>query len=61
MTPQELKLSILLRAFKGKLVEQNPGEGNGKDLYLKISKLNPVKKKVAPFENEPFDIPESWM
>lgn len=61
MTPQELKLSILLRAFKGKLVEQNPGEGNGNDLYLKISKLNPVKKKVVPFENEPFDIPESWM
>lgn len=36
MTPQELKNSILQLAIQGKLVEQRPEEGTGKELLEKI-------------------------
>ena len=35
MTPQELKNSILQLAIQGKLVEQRPEEGTGKDQLIK--------------------------
>ena len=71
MTPQELKASILQLAVQGKLVEQRPEEGSGKELYHQIQaeKQSLIKagsiKKEKPLpeiaEDEiPFDIPDSW-
>lgn len=71
MTPQELKSSILQLAIQGKLVEQRPEEGTGKELYQQIQaekkwlmKEGKIKKeKPLPeiAEDEvPFEIPESW-
>lgn len=71
MTPQELRNSILQRAMEGKLVEQRPEEGTGKDLYELIQeeknrlvKEGKIKKQKALSEIKedeiPFEIPESW-
>lgn len=71
MTPQELRNSILQRAMEGKLVEQRPEEGTGKDLYELIQeeknrlvKEGKIKKQKALSEIKedeiPFDIPDSW-
>ena len=71
MTPEQLKASILQYAIQGKLVEQRPEEGTGKELYRQIQsekqrliKAGKIKKeKALPeiAEDEiPFDIPDSW-
>ena len=71
MTPQQLKNSILQQAIEGKLVEQRPEEGNGRDLLKAIqkekAKLVQAKKikKEKPLpaikeEEIPFAIPENW-
>lgn len=69
--PEDMKKSILQYAIQGKLVEQRPEEGTGKELYRQIQteKKRLIKegkiKKEKPLpeiaEDEiPFDIPESW-
>ena len=71
MTPQQLKNSILQQAIEGKLVEQRPEEGNGRDLLKalqkekaqlvqakKIKKEKPLPEIVE--EEIPFEIPENW-
>ena len=69
--PEDMKKSVLQYAIQGKLVEQRPEEGTGKELYRQIQteKQRLIKegkiKKEKPFpkitEDElPFDIPESW-
>ena len=71
MTPQELHLSILERAFQGRLTEQMHNDGTGAVLLetIKAEKLRLVKSKIIKKEKElpaiteddiPFDIPESW-
>ena len=69
--PEDIKKSILQYAIQGKLVEQRPEEGTGKELYRqiqtekqrlikegKIKKEKPLPKIVE--DEIPFDIPESW-
>lgn len=69
--PKDMKKSVLQYAIQGKLVEQRPEEGTGKELYRQIQeekkrliKAGKIKKeKPLPeiVEDEiPFDIPESW-
>lgn len=69
--PEDMKKSFLQYAIQGKLVEQRPEEGTGKELYRQIQaeKQRLIKegkiKKEKPLpkitEDElPFDIPESW-
>ena len=69
--PEDMKKSILQYAIQGKLVEQRPEEGTGKELYRQIQeeKKRLIKegtiKKEKPLaeiaEDEiPFDIPENW-
>ncbi|WP_339270615.1 restriction endonuclease subunit S [Paenibacillus sp. FSL K6-1330] len=69
--PGDMQKSILQMAIQGKLVEQNPEEGNGEELYQQIQaeKQRLIKagtiKKVKPLpeiteDEKPFDIPESW-
>ncbi len=71
MTPQELKASILERAFQGRLTERSHSDGTGTELLeaIKSEKLRLIKAKVIKKEKElpaiteddiPFDIPESW-
>ena len=71
MTPQQLKNSILQQAIEGKLVEQRPEEGNGRDLLKAIQKEKAQlvqdkkikKEKPLPAIKEeeiPFEIPENW-
>lgn len=71
MTPQELHLSILERAFQGRLTERSHSDGTGTELLeaIKSEKLRLIKAKVIKKEKElpaiteddiPFDIPESW-
>lgn len=71
MTPQELKASILQLAIQGKLVEQQPEEGTGEELFLQIQaekqrliKAGTIKKeKPLPEITEDeivFDIPDTW-
>ena len=71
MTPQELHLSVLERAFQGKLTEQSPDDGTGVELLetIKAEKLRLIKSKIIKKEQEqpvitdddiPFDIPENW-
>lgn len=71
MTPEQLKSSILQQAIEGKLVPQDPAEGNAEDLYRQIQaeKERLIKekkiKKEKPLpeiteEEIPFEIPESW-
>ena len=61
MTPQELRKSILLLAFKGKLVEQNIDE-NSYSLLSDVIKHGCSNKKYLSFKNDlaPYDIPENW-
>ena len=72
MTPQALKNSILQLAIQGKLVEQRPEEGTGKDLFqqiqeekrelVKAGKIKKEKPLLEITEDEiPFDIPENWI
>ena len=69
--PEDMKKSILQYAIQGKLVEQRPEEGTGKERYRQIQeeKKRLIKegtiKKEKPLaeiaEDEiPFDIPENW-
>ena len=67
MTPQELKTSVLQRAFQGKLVEQRPKEGTGKELFeqIQVAKATLIakKEKALPLITEDdwrFDIPDTW-
>ena len=71
MTPQQLKNSILQQAIEGKLVEQRPEEGNGRDLLKAIQKEKAQlvqdkkikKEKPLPAIKEeeiPFEIPDNW-
>ena len=71
MTSQELHLSILERAFQGRLTERNRDDGTGIELLetIKAEKLRLIKSKIIKKEKElpaityddiPFDIPESW-
>ena len=69
--PEDMKKSILQYAIQGKLVEQRPEEGTGKELYRQIQyekqrlieegKIKKEKPLAEIAEDEtPFDIPESW-
>lgn len=69
--PEDMKKSILQYAIQGKLVEQQPEEGTGEELYQQIQaekqrliqekKIKKEKPLVEITEEEiPFDIPESW-
>lgn len=69
--PKDMKKSVLQYAIQGKLVEQRPEEGTGKELYRQIQEekkrlINAGKiKKEKPLpeiaeDEKPFDIPESW-
>ena len=71
MTPQELHLSILERAFQGKLTERNYSDGTGANLLeiIREEKQRLVNAKRIKKEKElpqitdddiPFDIPENW-
>ena len=71
MTPQQLRNSILQMAIEGKLVEQRPEEGTGKELYqviqeekLHFSKQQKFKSKEVintNIEDECLsEIPSSW-
>lgn len=69
--PEDMKKSILQYAIQGKLVEQRPEEGTGKELYRKIQaekqrlikegKIKMEKPLPEISEDEvPFEIPDSW-
>lgn len=71
MTPQELHLSILERAFQGRLTERMQEDGTGTELLsiIKAEKLRLTKAKIIKKEKELpviaeddayFDIPEAW-
>ena len=71
MTAQELKNSVLRRAFRGELVERRDEEGTGAELLRQIEaeKASLTKagkqKKEKPLppiteEEKPFEIPEHW-
>ena len=71
MTPQELHLSILERAFQGRLTERFHDDGTGAELLdqIKAEKLRLIKSKRVKKDKElpaitdddiPLDIPESW-
>lgn len=61
MTPQELKISILSLAFKGKICDQNANE-SAKPILNNILKNGFKSKKYIPFSIElaPYDIPSNW-
>ena len=71
MTAQELKNSVLRRAFRGELVERRVEEGTGAELLRQIeaekaslTKAGKLKKEkpLPPIteEEKPFEIPEHW-
>lgn len=71
MTPQELHLSILERAFQGRLTERIQDDGTGAELLdiikgekLRLSKAKIIKKEkelsVIAEDDAHFDIPETW-
>ncbi len=71
MTPQELKMSILLRAVQGKLVNQDYKDGTAQELIEQIyaKKQELIRKKIIKKEISlqdisdreiPFEIPETW-
>ena len=70
-TPADLRKTILTLAVQGKLVPQDPSEGNAESLEAKIrdEKQNLIKAgkagktvQFAPIsvESQPYDIPETW-
>ena len=62
-----LRQSFLREAMQGKLVPQNPDDGNAKDLLEKIkaekAKLGKKEKPLPPIKpgEIPFEIPENWV
>ena len=69
--PEDMKKSILQYAIQGKLIEQRPEEGTGKELYRQIQaekqrliKTGKLKKTRAlptiTGEEVPYDFPASW-
>ena len=69
--PGDMQKSILQSAIQGKLVEQNPEEGTGEELYQQIQVEKQKHIQAGTIKNEkplpeimedekPFDIPESW-
>lgn len=69
--PKKMKDAILQYAIRGKLTEQNPEDGDARDLLKEIQKEKArlvkegkiIKEKPLPeiLEDEiPFDIPENW-
>lgn len=69
--PDDMRKSILQYAMQGKLVEQDPDEGTGEELYQQIQaeKVKLIKEGKFKKDNTlpsitdnetPFDIPESW-
>lgn len=69
--PGDMQKSILQMAIQGKLVEQQPEEGTGEELYQhiqqekqkliqegKIKKEKPLPEITE--EDKPFDIPDNW-
>ena len=69
--PADMQKSILQMAIQGKLVEQRPEEGTGKELYQQIQaekkrliqegKIKKEKPLPEIAEDEvPFEIPEGW-
>ena len=69
--PGDMQKSILQLAIQGKLVEQRPEEGTGKELFQQIQaekqaliKAGKIKKEKPLDEIKedemPFDIPETW-
>ena len=71
--PGDMQKSILQMAIQGKLVEQRPEEGTGKELYQQIQKEKQALIKAGKIKKEkpystnvsyrefPFDIPDSWL
>lgn len=63
----KLRQSFLREAMQGKLVKQDPKDGNAKDLLAQIkldkAKLGKKEKPLPPIKNEeiPFEIPENWV
>ena len=71
MTAEQLKNSILQIAMQGKLVEQRPEEGTGKDVYKRLKQeqkamiaCGRIKQKhllgTINVEETDFEIPDSW-
>ena len=64
---KQLRQSFLREAMQGKLVAQNPADGNAKDLLVKIkaekAKSGKKEKPLPAIKEEeiPFEIPESWV
>ena len=64
---KQLRQSFLREAMQGKLVKQDPKDGNALDLLEKIkiekAKLGKKEKSLPPIKNEeiPFEIPENWV
>ena len=64
---KQLRQSFLREAMQGKLVPQDPTEGNAKDLLEKIkAEKSKTGKKEKPLptikpEEIPFEIPENWV
>lgn len=64
---KQLRQSFLREAMQGKLVTQNPADGNAKDLLYKIKtekEKSGKKEKPLPAIKEeeiPFDIPDNWV
>lgn len=64
---KQLRQAFLREAMQGKLVEQNPKDGNASDLLKKIKaeklKSGKKEKELPPIKEEeiPFAIPENWV
>ncbi len=73
--PEDLQKSLLQLAIQGKLVPQNPADGNAEDLFRQIQEQRNRETAAAPKrscrasagtpapvspDEIPFDIPETW-
>ena len=73
--PDDLQKSLLQLAIQGKLVPQNPADGNAEDLFRQIQEQRNHENAAAPKRSRrasagtpapvspdeiPFDIPETW-
>lgn len=73
--PEDLQKSLLQLAIQGKLVPQNPADGNAEDLFRQIQEQRNRENAAAPKRSRrasagtpapvspdeiPFDIPETW-